>query len=245
MLNILFLLAGAGQRFKDAGYTLPKPLIQINQQPMISYVIDNVITNANHIFLVQDDHCKRHNIDIILNQLSPGCQIVRSNALTAGAAATALLATDLINNHHHLLIVNSDQYLTNFNCRDFLNHALGFDGCILTFQTNDQSKKWSYVSLNDRSQVIEVKEKQPISNIATVGYYYFSHGYDFVEAAQQMIAADDRTNNEFYLAPTYNYLIKQGKTIITYNIDQPDFNSMGNPDDLSSFGYKFNYQIEK
>jgi dTDP-glucose pyrophosphorylase len=152
--------------------------------------------------------------------------------MTEGAACTALLAKELINNNEELIIANSDQWV-NWNNQHFLtflrdNNA---DGGIVTFYSTHP--KWSFIKLDDEGKVTEVAEKKPISNIATVGIYYFKKGKYFVEAAEQMIKKNIRTNNEFYIAPAYNEMIQVNKKILNYPI--AEMRGLGTPEDLSKF----------
>jgi len=105
------------------------------------------------------------------------------------------------------------------------------DGGILTFES--MHPKWSYAKLNDSGFVCEVAEKKPISNLATVGIYYWAKGSDFVKYAEQMIAKNKRTNGEFYICPVFNEAIADGKKIKTYNIDK--MFGLGTPEDLKYF----------
>ena len=83
--------------------------------------------------------------------------------------------------------------------------------------------------------VTEVREKTPISNIATVGIYLFSSGQEFIESNLQMIIENDRVNGEFYTCPIYNYLIKKGKKIGVYSIDSSNMHGLGTPEDLNKY----------
>jgi dTDP-glucose pyrophosphorylase len=106
------------------------------------------------------------------------------------------------------------------------------DGGIVTFISTHP--KWSYVKINDKdSLVVEVAEKRPISNIATVGIYYYKHGKDFVKAAEQMMEKNIRTNNEFYVAPVFNEMITSGKKIHIYPV--AEMKGLGTPEDLLQF----------
>jgi len=235
-LNILIPMAGAGKRFWDTGkYNVPKPIIPIGGKPMIQWVVDCLNIDATYTFIVQNQHYEKYNLETILNLIVPGCNIVQTNGLTEGAACTALLAKELIDNDKHLLIVNSDQYL-DWDPGDFLYKmaSSNVDGGIITF-FKENDKKWSYVKTNDEGYVVSVAEKVPISNAASIGIYYFKHGKDFVSAAEDMIKNNDRSNNEFYIAPTYNYLVKENKKIITYDIKECDFYPTGTPEDLNNF----------
>ena len=84
------------------------------------------------------------------------------------------------------------------------------DGSILVFREPGRSPKWSYAKTDDQQIVVEVKEKVAISDLATVGIYFFSKASSFFDAAVDMIARNDRVNSEFYTCPVYNYMIAAG-----------------------------------
>ena len=81
---------------------------------------------------------------------------------------------------------------------------------------------------------IETKEKEVISNEATVGIYNYQRGKDFVEYAHQMIEKNIRVNNEFYVAPVYNEMIEAGKKIVYHNVGESMY-GLGTPSDLEFF----------
>lgn len=231
-LNVLIPMAGAGSRFAAAGYTFPKPLIEVRNKPMIQVVVDNLNMQAHFIYLIQREHYERYNLKYLMNLLTPGCDIVLVDGLTEGAACTTLLAKELIDSDAPLLIANSDQFVDwNSNEVMYAFSAPGIDGGILAFYATHP--KWSYVALDDNGFAKEVAEKKVISDKATVGIYYWSKGSDYVKYANEMIAANDRTNNEFYVAPTFNYAIKDGKKIrVMY---AQEMWGLGTPEDLNYF----------
>lgn len=231
-LNVLIPLAGSGSRLRSL-YQLPKPLIDIKGKTMIHRVVESLNIDANYIFIVQKEHYDQYNLGTYLKLIVPDCKIVITDRLTDGAACTSLLAKELINNNKHLLIANADQLLT-WSSSDFLYHTLSkkVDGSILCFSNNGLDEKWSYAKLDDDGFVSEVVEKKPISTHPTIGVYYFDKGSDYVKAAEEMIAANDRCGKEFYIAPAYNYMIKDGKKINIYNIDVNNFHPTGTIEDL-------------
>ena len=104
-MNILIPMAGAGKRFADAGYMFPKPIIEIQNKPMIQWVIDSLKINANYIFIVQKEHQEKFNIKSVLKILKPNCKVIELDGVTEGAACTTLLAKKYIsNNLHHLYL---------------------------------------------------------------------------------------------------------------------------------------------
>jgi HAD superfamily hydrolase (TIGR01509 family) len=231
-MNVLIPMAGAGSRFSQAGYTFPKPLIEVNGKPMIQVVVENLNIDAHYIFLVQKEHYEKYNLKQVLNLIKPGCDIVLVDGLTEGAACTTLLAKDLINNDNPLLMANSDQVIEwNSNECLYAFDADAIDGGILTFKATHP--KWSYAKVGDDGFVCEVAEKNPISDNATVGIYYWKRGSDYVKYAEQMINKNIRVNNEFYVCPVFNEAISDWKKIRIKEVSQ--MWGIGTPEDLSHY----------
>lgn len=231
-MNIVIPMAGAGSRFEKAGYTYPKPLIKIKNDPMITLVLQNLNLVGKFIFLVQKDHYDKYSLENILNLIAPRCEIIQLDGLTDGAACTVLKAREFINNNEPLVISNSDQFIgwdSTIAIEKFKTPET--DGGILTFKSHHPSH--SFAKINRDGYVTEVAEKKPISNDATVGIYYWSKGNDFVKYADQMIKKDIRTNNEFYICPVFNEAIGDGKKIKTYEVDE--MWPLGNPEELNRF----------
>jgi dTDP-glucose pyrophosphorylase len=105
------------------------------------------------------------------------------------------------------------------------------DGGIVTFKAIHP--KWSFAKINEQGYVTEVAEKNPISDNATVGFYYWKHGFEFVKYAEQMIVNNTRVNNEFYVCPVFNEAIADKKKIKAFNIDK--LFGLGTPEDLRYF----------
>ena len=231
-MNVLIPMAGAGSRFAQAGYTFPKPLIEVHGKPMIQVVVENLNIDAHYIFIVQKEHYEKYNLKQVLSLIAPGCDIMQVDGLTEGAACTTLLAKQLIDNDEPLLMANSDQYVEwNSNECLYAFTADGIDGGILTFKATHP--KWSYAKVNDDGFVSEVAEKNPISDNATVGIYYWKKGSDYVKYAEQMIEKNIRTNNEFYVCPVFNEAIGDNKKIRIKEIE--GMWGIGTPEDLNYF----------
>lgn len=232
ILNILIPMAGAGSRFEKAGYTFPKPLIEVGGKPMIQVVVENLGLDANYIFVVQKAHREKYNLDSVLGLIAPGCRIVETDGITEGAACTALLAKEHIDNDSPLLFANSDQYVewvpAEFMYRMAESQA---DGGIVTFKATHP--KWSFARLDDNGFVTEVAEKNPISDDATVGIYYWKQGSDFVAYAERMIKAEERVNGEFYVCPVFNWAIRDGKRVRAQQAVK--MWGLGTPEDLAYF----------
>jgi HAD superfamily hydrolase (TIGR01509 family) len=122
-LNVLIPMAGAGSRFEQAGYTFPKPLIDVRNKPMIQVVVENLNIDANYIYIVQKKHREKYNLDTLLNLITPGCKVVEVDGITEGAACTALLAKEFINNNNPLFsfgVARAVQNYVNFNIKNII-----------------------------------------------------------------------------------------------------------------------------
>ncbi len=231
-LNVLIPMAGKGSRFADAGYTFPKPLIEVRGKPMIQVVVENLNIEANYIFVVQKEHYEKYDLEHVLNNIAPNCKIIQIDGITEGAACTALLAKEYIDSDAPLFFANSDQFCEwNSNEVLYAFNADGIDGGIVTFEASHP--KWSYAKIGEDGFVSEVAEKKVISNDATVGFYWWKQGSDFVKYAEQMIAKDVRVNNEFYVCPVFNEAIGDGLKIRAKKID--GMHGIGTPEDLDTF----------
>ena len=236
MIHIVIPMAGRGSRFANAGYEMPKPLINIWGHYMVEYVIHNIRPKQEYqfIFLCLKEHLEKYHLRERLLEIEPDAKIVEVSEVTQGAACTVLLAEKYIDNDDALMIANSDQYVT-IDIEDFLRSMEEKDGLIMTMKANDT--KWSYAAYDDGGNVTLVREKEVISDEATVGIYCFGKGSDFVRYAKQMIAKNIRVNNEFYVAPVYNEMIEDAKKITFYNIGSLDngMYGLGVPEDLERF----------
>jgi dTDP-glucose pyrophosphorylase len=229
-------MAGRGSRFADAGYTLPKPLIRLHGVPMIQLVIANLTPSSPHRFhfLIQRAHDEAFGLAALLKSWAPGATVIPIDGVTEGAACTVLLARKMIDNDDALMIANCDQYI-DADIDAYLAAQGDADGLIMTMWADDP--KWSFVRRDASGRVRQVVEKEVVSNEATVGIYSFRHGSDFVRAAEAMIAADQRVNGEFYVAPAYDLLIAEGAQIECFGIGRigAGMHGIGVPGDLDVF----------
>lgn len=239
MINILVPMAGRGSRFaqeshRNPEYSKPKPMINVGGKLMIEWAISSFPLKKDYqlIFLVLREHVENFKIDDQLREIfGANIKIIIVDHVTEGAACTALLARELINNDTPLLIADSDDYIDGTTLFRDIENSEKVDGLIPVFYANNP--KWSYSKTDENGYVTEVAEKIQISRNANIGAYYFRKGRDFVWAAEEMIEENDRTNNEFYIAPVYNYLLRRGKLV---RLSRPRFvHGLGTPKDVEKF----------
>lgn len=237
MLNIVIPMAGEGSRFADAGYVKPKPFIDVNGEPMIVKVLKNLESSDANFFLIARSEHLKNNFDLVKEiEQKYSATFIPIEKLTEGTACTVLYARKYIDNDTPLLIANSDQ-LVDIDTSTFIEDCLirKLNGSILTFIDKNKDPKWSFAKIDQNNLVTEVKEKVAISELATVGIYFYEKGKYFVSAALDMIIQNDRVKGEFYTCPTYNYMIGEGRRIGIFNIDIQKMHCIGTPDDLNKY----------
>ena len=226
--NLLLPIAGNGQRFIDAGYTSPKPLIEVSGKTILDRSLESIKhDNCNLIFVIRQDHVKEYNLNFVLRSKYKDCRIIVIPGLTDGALSTCMLAKEHIDNDEPLMIFTPDCYFEPSIDPDKISESL--DGLVCVFKS--KSPAHSYVRLNDYANLVaETKEKEVISDMAIGGLYYFKQGKMFVESATTMIENNMRSKGEFYIAPVYNLLIDKGYRIGIDRNTRHDI--LGTPEDL-------------
>lgn len=229
-------MSGGGTSFIQAGYTFPKPLIDVNGMPMIQLVIENLVPKSNHSFIfIPKKEYEKYSLHQIFNNATKGNFTSIPLILpTQGALCSVLNAVDLINNDQELIIANADQ-VVDVDIEKYIQfsrHSKA-DGVIMTFKGHHP--KWSYARVDKKGSVLEVAEKKVISDQATAGIYYFKKGSSFVKAAFSMIEKNIRFNNDFYVCPVFNEMILDNKQIINWEIKQSQMHGLGTPEDLNNY----------
>jgi NDP-sugar pyrophosphorylase family protein len=236
-MNIVLPAAGLGSRFKNAGINTPKPLIPVLGVPMLIWVLWNFSPKEeDKVWIIGQ---KQHELE---NFLSPYfrrfvCEIelINVDGLTDGPAGTLEIGLRRISDSEPIICANTDQYVF-ADLSGFLRDAKGpSSGSILTM--NASGTAWSYVKRDESGGIAEVAEKVEISNEATVGIYGWSNAELAKSSIKKMRDSEDRVNNEFYVAPSYNYLIEGGFPVSGVNLgDYGDtVQGIGTPIDYAKF----------
>jgi dTDP-glucose pyrophosphorylase len=224
-------MAGLGRRFSTNGYTIPKQMVDINGKPMIEVSLDCIkLDDFKKVFIIRKEHIVNHNMDLFLkDKFGDDIKIVISETDTEGTVCTCLLAEEFLNNDSPLVITTLDVYFEPIFSMDLINPSV--DGTILVFKSDNPN--YSYSKINDEGFVIETAEKKVISDLSSIGLYYFKSSKDFLDYSKKMVNENIRTNNEFYVCPLYNLLINDGKKINTLLFDK--CNSIGTPNEINEF----------
>lgn len=230
-MNIVIPMGGKGSRFPSNLYP-HKPLIDILGKPMIVRALESLKIKGNYYFIIRRDINTEMVKDIIQNSIGLS-RFIEIDKTTEGPACSALLFKDYIDNDEELIIANCDQIME-WNSKIFLQVASNYAGCVVTYYST--TEKNSYIKVDRNGLGVELREKIVISNIGLNGIHYWRKGKYFVHSAQMMISQNDRApNGEFYIAPTYNYMIKYGHPVGIYHIPNEQHHSVGDPEDLNKY----------
>ena len=249
MLKVILPLAGSSDIFINNGYSYPKPLIDICGRPMIDWVLDKV-SQINRDFelicIVRYEDCQKYHLDNIIKLLFPKVKIVFLRNNTAGALCSVLMAVDYISDQDELLILNGDQIIDyNLNKISEFWDKKNTDAGVVTFRS--VHPRWSYILFDEGdSNVYQTAEKNPISNLAIAGYYYFRNAKDFMNASYCVLMNEVVTDDAYYISSVINELILCDKKAHYYLIESNLYHSFYSPQRINEFEYKYrNYEKGK
>ena len=232
-------MAGAGSRFKEAGYTMPKYEISAHGKTLFEWAMSSLTDFFQYteqiIFIVLQQNNSSSFIREKMKQyelIPSSLEILETDKITDGQATSVFLAKDKWKKENGLLIYNIDTYVEPGMMTFRQIHGDGFIPCF-----NGAGKHWSFVKLDTCGKAIEVKEKERISDNCTVGAYYFKNC-----ALYEQLYLDYYVNNvqekhlkEKYVAPLYNKLIKQNGSIFISTIPNDKIHALGTPAELNDF----------
>jgi dTDP-glucose pyrophosphorylase len=236
MLNIVIPLSSSNSSDNNSPLNYPLPLTDFKGKALIEYVLSN-INEINEpkrfIFIVDDEYCNKYHIDNMLNILVKDCSIVKLKGKTKGAVCSILMGIDNIDMNEELIIINSDQIIDcDYNKVLFDFRLKKADGGVIAFQS--VHPRWSFIRILD-DKVFQTAEKNPISNTAIAGFYYFKKATDFFEGAFNVIKYDDNYNGNYYTSSVYNQLILAEKNILYYLIESDKYHSFYSAQKLKEF----------
>ena len=211
-MNVVIPMAGRGERFRQAGHTTPKPLIEVRGRPMYAWAAESLPLElaSRLVFICLDEHLRGGFLeaDVRRRYGHLPLEILALGEVTRGQAETVLRAREIIDDATPLLVFNADTFVRSPRLRDRLGEIEGCDGLVGVFRA--KGDHWSFARLDEDGFVLEMAEKRRISPWASTGLYVFTRGRDFVRLAEGAIQRDERVRGEFYVAPLYNALIAEG-----------------------------------
>ncbi len=234
-MNIVMPMAGRGSRFADVGHRVPKPMIEVKGKPMYAWAMDSLplALARSVVFICLKEHLEGFGLeeDIRKRYAALNPVILPLTKVTQGQACTVLEAREQIDRDEPLIIYNADTWCRTSMAKTLPTLPKSVAGVLGVFEA--PGDKWSFARTDAQGRVVEVAEKKRISNLASTGLYHFTSGAEFVAEADAMITANERVNNEFYVAPVYNRMIAKGRDV---RVDvAEEVWVLGTPEDLAHF----------
>ncbi|MBQ3730440.1 MAG: glycosyltransferase family 2 protein [Muribaculaceae bacterium] len=239
-LHIIMPMAGEGSRFARAGWTTPKPLIELRGVPLFQRAIGSVAiegVDMKYSFIVRQEHIDKQHIDELIKDILPVARVFSVLKTTRGAVETCLVAEDAIDGEDAVVVMDCDLEFRSKRYNELVANALALTadeadgGALVSFESDNP--RYSYAQIDDNGRVLRTAEKEPISNHALCGAYFFGSGKDFKRIAHQLL--DDGTHGkaEFYVSLLYNYLLAEGKTVRLATMEE--YYSYGTPEELMRY----------
>jgi NDP-sugar pyrophosphorylase family protein len=226
-------MAGRSSRFFEAGYKIPKYLIEVKGRTLLEYSLSSLPLSIadNIIFIALNEHIKNYSLNTYLKKIIPfKFQIVGLERVTRGQAETVLAAEQFVAMDKDLIIYNIDTFFCSANLEKTLLSGSKKDGILGAFI--DERPIWSFAEIDVKTNIVKkTAEKEVISKFALTGFYHFSKAIFFFKEAREAIKADNSVLNEFYVAPLYNDLIRQGLEFTLDFVDE--FIPLGTPEDVA------------
>lgn len=236
MMTVIITMAGLGSRFREAGYRMPKYMIEAKGKTLFEWSMDSLLDYnpyvAKYIFVVREEEdssafirekCRLYGIEDV--------EIVEIDHLTDGQATTCMLAMPYCDREAPIMVYNIDTYVEPYG----MKYAdISGDGHIPCF--HGEGDHWSFVRVDDSGKAVEVREKKRISDNCTLGAYYFSSACLYQRLYETYYSDNKKMEkNEKYIAPLYNYMIEKGMKVTISIVPADKVHVLGTPVELMAF----------
>ena len=241
-LHIIMPMAGEGSRFAKAGWTTPKPLIELRGVPLFRRAISSVAIDGvemKYSFIVRQEHIDRQHIDELIKAVEPAARVFSVLQTTRGAVETCLVAESAIDDDDAVVVMDCDLEFHSCRYNELVFTALSLPadeadgGALVSFESDNP--RYSYAQVDEQGRVTRTAEKEPISNHALCGAYFFGSGKDFKRIAHQLLEDGTHGKAEFYVSLLYNYLLAEGKTVRLAPMEE--YYSYGTPEELLRYSH--------
>ena len=241
-MHIIVPMSGIGNRFIEAGYSEPKPLIVIDGKPIIEHVCDLFTGEAKFTFICNSKHLAETNIREILLGIKPEANVVEIPNHKKGPVYAVSLVEDLIEDDEEV-IVNYCDFGTYWDYADFLKHTRerNADGALPSYKRFHPHMlgKTNYAFMRDEKQwMLEIKEKEPFTDnrmneYASNGTYYFKKGKFVKKYFKELMQKDINLSGEYYVSLIYNLMVEDGLKVSIYDIQH--MLQWGTPQDVEEY----------
>lgn len=245
--TLVLPLAGRGNRFLKDGYGKPKPLINVDDKPMIVRAVNCLPKSDKSIFICLNEHIQEYGIDKTLSEEYPNCDIIGLNQVTEGQACTCEIGITHFNvNLENPIMISACDNGVHYDVEKFneMVNDDGIDVIVWTFRNNQTSKvnpdMYAWLDVDDDGFVHHVSCKKfiyedPLKTHAIVGTMFFRKAKYFLDGLKKNKEQNIRTNNEFYVDDVLNQNIKDGLKVKVFEVE--NYICWGTPNDYKTYNY--------
>lgn len=232
-------MAGLGRRFKDTGIDIPKYKIIANKKTLFEWSMLSLsdFFKEEFIFIIRKEIADIEFLNVVCKKLGIlNFKIKVIEEITDGQATTAYLADEFISEEEECIIYNIDTYVKpNEILRSQISEE--FDGFIPVIEA--EGERWSFVKVDEDGKVIDVAEKVPISNLATIGLYYFKSWKVYKQIYNKNKQSILKKSKEVYIAPMYKQMINNNMNIGIVKLDEDFVKILGTPEEIELFDSEY------
>jgi choline kinase len=233
-MNIIIPAAGLGKRFAEDGYSRPKPLVNVLGEALIARVIESLkVEKSDKIFIVYTQRLEKYHFKNVLKKRFYGLDLnfILLKYDTRGPAETILCGLNKIGSLDEMtLVVDCDTFYTDDIVRMARETS---ENCIFYFEDKSKEAMFSYIKIDPRNRVFEIKEKIKVSHHACTGAYAFRNGKLLKEYCEQILNAEDKSNGEYYVSNVYARMIVNHEVVLAFPIK--NFVCLGTPEQLKTY----------
>lgn len=234
---LIIPLGGKGERFKKENYKLPKALIKIFEKSIINYLIDNLnLTNIDFVYIPYNKEYEEYNFEEKLKKDYPqiNFKFLKLEYNTDGAAHTINIALKHLNNIEDQSVLSLDS--DNFFDIDIIKLWNG-ENKVICIKDNQEDPIYSYVKINEKNEIIEMREKEKISDNACTGAYGFKSYKELLKYSQIIIDKKIKQKKEYYISNIISIMIKENK-FKNEIIEKEKWICLGTPNQVEKFKKK-------
>lgn len=241
-MHIIIPMSGIGNRFVEAGYKDPKPLIVIDGKPIIEHVCDLFPNENKFTFICNSKHLAETDMREVLLCIKPNSNVIEIPNHKKGPVFAVSLVEDLIDDDEEV-IVNYCDFGAYWDYEDFLKHTRNrnADGAVPAYKRFHPHMLGStnYAFMRDDEQwMLEIKEKEPFTDnrmneYASDGTYYFKKGSYVKKYFNELMEKDINLKGEYYVSLIYNLLVKDGLKVSIYDVQH--MLQWGTPQDVEEY----------
>ena len=236
-MNIIIPLGGKGERFRKNGYDKPKPLIKVLDKEILFYVIDNlVINNEDKIFIIYNKDLDDFEFSNIIKNKYINIKLIRLDRDTKGASETVFIGlSEIIKNYKHYkksILIDGDTFYTS----DIINKFRVINKNAVFFTKNyDSPPIFSYIKMDIENNIIDIKEKNKISDNANTGAYAFDDINILYNYAKHIVDNDIRFNNECYTSCIISEMIHKNEPFLGIELSDNNVHVLGTPEQVTNY----------